>query len=103
MNTFFHRILSTLKRVRSDTGIDPVRDWLVMLLFSAVAFLSIVVWNVWAFETVARGGVIGALVPAASPIFDRAALDAARAVFAARAGEREKYETGVYRLADPSQ
>ena len=103
MNAFFHRSISILKRLRSDTDIDPVRDWLVMLLFSSVALLSIIIWNVWAFETVARGGVIGAPAPAVSPIFDRAALDAARAVFAARAGERAKYETGIYRLADPSQ
>ncbi len=103
MNAFFLRALSVLKRLRSDADIDPVRDWLVMLLFSTVAFLGVVVWNVWAFETVARGGVIGAPAPAVSPIFDRTALDAARAVFAARAAERAKYETGAYRLADPSQ
>ena len=103
MNAFFYRALSILKRLRSRADIDPVRDWLAMLLFSAIALASIIVWNVWAFETVARGGVIGAPAPAASPIFDRAALDAARAVFSSRTDEKARYETGAYRYADPSR
>ena len=51
---------SFLKRFRSTTYQDPVRDWLMLIMLSSILFVSIIVWNVWAFDTVANGGVIGA-------------------------------------------
>jgi len=96
-------ITSLLNRLRPNTHQDPVRDWLVLLTLSMLAFVCIVVWNVWAFDTVAQGGVIGATPSSTSPAFNRSSIDALHAVFEKRATEEEKYVTGVYRYADPSQ
>lgn len=96
---------SFLKRVRHGAKIDPTRDWLALIALSVIALTGIIVWNVWAFETVAGGDAIGA-APAktTSPtVPDRAALDAVRALFESRAAEQAKYSTGAYRYADPSQ
>jgi hypothetical protein len=94
-----------LERARRGARADPARDWLALLALSAIALAGIVVWNVWAFETVAGGGAIG-VPPAktASPaVPDRAALDAVRTLFEGRAAEKAKYSNGAYRYADPSQ
>lgn len=90
-------------RLRSVAHIDPVRDWLILFTLSILAFVSIVVWNVWAFDTVASGGVIGTAATSTPPIFNSSSLDAIHAVFSKRATEEAKYVTGVYRYADPSQ
>lgn len=93
-----------LKRVRAGAREDPVRDWLVLITVSLIALAGIIVWNVWAFDTIARGGAIGgAPAKTASSVSARASLDAIRAIFANRAAEEAKYTTGVYRYADPSQ
>ncbi len=94
-------INSFLKRPRGR--IDPARDWLTMLTLSAIIFAGILVWNAWAFDTVASGGVIGAPVTGSTPVFSRSALNAINAIFAARAAEEAKYETGVYNYTDPSR
>ncbi len=96
-------LTSLFSRVRSAARPDPVRDWLVLLTLSLFAFVCIVVWNVWAFDTVAQGGVIGTAATSTPPVFNHASLDAVHAVFDARAAEEAKYVTGVYRYADPSQ
>ncbi len=96
-------IASLLKRMRYGANIDPVRDWLVVLTLSIIVLACIVVWNVWAFSTVASGGAIGTSSPKAAPIFDPASLNAIHTIFAARADEEARYVTGVYRYADPSQ
>jgi hypothetical protein len=96
-------IVTFLKRFRYGANIDPVRDWLAMLSLSAVVLVGIIVWNVWAFNTVASGGVIGAEAPKALPTFNRASLDTIRTIFESRATEEAKYVAGVYRYADPSQ
>jgi hypothetical protein len=96
-------IRAFFSRIRSAVHIDPVRDWLILLTLSILAFISIVVWNVWAFDTVARGGVIGTSVPVSEPVFSSSSLDAIHSVFSKRATEEDKYVTGVYRYVDPSQ
>ena len=96
-------IHSLFSRFRSATHFDPMRDWLVLFTLFILAFVSIVVWNAWAFDTVAQGGVIGTSVTSTSPAFNRSSLDAIHTVFAKRAAEEAKYATGVYRYADPSQ
>src|SRR4051812_29980467 len=88
---------------RSGFHRDPVRDWLMLLTIGAIAFMSIVVWNVWAFDTVAQGGVIGAHATSTPSAFNQTSLDAIHAVFEKRATEESKYVTGVYRFNDPSQ
>ncbi len=74
-----------------------------MLIVSAVALVGIVGWNVWAFETVANGGVIGTAAMSTVPAFSRSSLDAIHAVFESRAAEGDKYVSGAYHFADPSQ
>ncbi len=88
---------------RPHARLDPARDWLAMLTLSAILFASIIVWNAWAFNTVASGGVIGVPVTGSTPVFSRSTLDAIHAIFTARAAEEAKYQTGVYTYADPSQ
>jgi len=92
-----------LKRLRSGASLDPIRDWLVLLTLTTITLIGIIVWNVWAFQTVAGGGIIGEPPAALPSTFSRTSLDAINAIFASRAAEEAKYVTGVYRYADPSQ
>lgn len=93
---------SISKRIRSLSRVDPERDWIVLLILSFITFLLVVVWNVWAFDTVAGGGVIGSSVAGRPAIFSQASLDVIHTIFDNRAAEEAKYVSGVYRYADPS-
>ncbi len=99
----FNFIKSFSNRLRTVAHPDAIRDWIALLTLSILAFMSIVVWNVWAFDTVANGGVIGTTVTSAPPVFNHSSLDLIHTIFAKRAAEEAKYVTGVYRYADPSQ
>ena len=94
---------SFLKRFRSGAHQDPARDWMLLLICSVIALAGIVVWNVWAFDTIAGGGTIGSRVVTEPPIFSRSSLDTVRSIFEKRSVEEEKYISGIYRYADPSQ
>jgi hypothetical protein len=96
LGAFFHRF-------RSGVRGDPVRDWLVLLSLAIVALVCIIVWNVWAFDTVAQGGSISAAATSTVPTFNRSSIDTINTVFQTRAAEDAKYVTGVYRYSDPSQ
>ena len=98
----FTSIGSFFKRLRGSVR-DPVRDWLVLITLSILALVSIIVWNAWAFDTVARGGVIGAPAIGSPPIFSNSSLDVIHTIFVSRAAEEAKYVTGTYRYTDPSQ
>ena len=100
---FYHSIGSFFKQLRTGARQNPTRDWLMLLIFSAIALMGIVAWNVWTFQTVAGGGVIGAPAIKTSPVFNSSSLDTIRAIFENRVAEEAKYRTGVYRYADPSQ
>ncbi|MDD2657154.1 MAG: hypothetical protein PHD04_00630 [Candidatus Pacebacteria bacterium] len=99
----FTDLIASLKRTRARAHQDAVRDWLILVTISSIALAGIIVWNVWAFDTVASGRAIGSSAPKVAPIFDPVALEAVRKVFANRAAEEAKYISGVYRYADPSQ
>ncbi len=88
--------------MRSGASVDPIRDWLMLLTLALIAFVGIVVWNVWAFDTVAGGGTIGAPTIKAPAAFNPAALESIRTIFANRAAEESKYMTGMYSFTDPS-
>lgn len=103
MNTFTHLFNSLLRRTRLSPNIDPARDWLFLIISSTIILSGIVVWNAWAFDTVANGGTIGSVATSTAPAFDQASLGTIHAIFAERALEEEKYMTGVYQYADPSQ
>jgi hypothetical protein len=90
------------KRLRYGAT-NPPRDWLVLITLSAIALACIVVWNAWAFDTVASGGIIGSVATSSPPVFSSSSLDEINTVFTNRATEEEKYETGSYHFADPSQ
>ena len=83
--------------------LDPVRDWLVLMTLAGITLACIIVWNVWAFDTVASGGVIGKPSIITAPLVSPESINAIQAVFGARAAEEAKYGTGVYHFADPSQ
>jgi len=100
MPNFLNRFL---QRARRGAREDPSRDWLVLLTFSLIALAGIIVWNIWAFDTVAGGGAIGTPAKVALSTSKRASLDAIRAIFESRAAEQAKYSSGAYRYADPSQ
>ena len=90
------------KRAHSLLRLDPERDWLMLLISSALILTVIVVWNAWAFDTVAGGGVIGSSVPSSPPVFSRASLDTVHTIFEKRAVEESNYTSDVYHYVDPS-
>lgn len=100
--SIFKPISFFLKRTHTGAPADPVRDWLVLLSLSTVALVSIIVWNAWAFDTIANGGTIGISTESAPVGFNQSSLDTIRGVFANRAAEEARYATGIYRFTDPS-
>lgn len=102
MNIFNHN-RPFFSRLRSVAYFDPVRDWLVMLILSVFAFISIVVWNIWAFDTVAQGGILGATTSETKQSFNLSSIGDVNEILEKRANEEAKYRIGVYRYADPSQ
>ena len=99
----FDSFNSFLKRLRSHATVDPVRDWLILLSVSLIILVGIIIWNVWAFETVAGGGTIGAPATKTPAVFNNSSLYTIHTILENRAAEEAKYKTGVYRYADPSQ
>lgn len=93
---------SLWKRILSGASFDPVRDWLILLALSFIVLAGIIVWNVWAFGTVASGGTIIESTAQAPTAFTNSSLDTIHSIFTSRAEEEEKNETGIYRYADPS-
>ena len=96
-------IYSFLRRVRSGIHQDPTRDWMTLLTIAVIAFACIIVWNAWAFNTVASGGVIGTPPTTTPSLFSRTSLDAINTIFTSRSAEQQKYITGAYHYSDPSQ
>ncbi len=94
---------SFLNRLRIFSRIDPARDWIALIALACMAFGVGIVWNAWAFDTVANGGTIGTAPIEKAPIFDKSSLTTINEIFATRAQEEAKYVSGVYRFADPSQ
>ena len=94
---------SPLERLRHSWRRDPARDWFMLLGFAALFFSVILVWNMWLFDTVSRGDVIGS-APAPTPTaLGSTSLGTVQAVFASRAAEESKYAGGIYHFTDPSQ
>ncbi|MHB0865578.1 MAG: hypothetical protein ACYC1Y_01605 [Minisyncoccota bacterium] len=94
---------SFIKRTRLSSRIDPERDWLILITATLILLAGIVVWNAWAFDTVANGGSIGRPATSTPPVFNQASLDGIHAIFSARAAEEAKYASGEYQYVDPSQ
>ncbi|OGG93896.1 hypothetical protein A3G63_02275 [Candidatus Kaiserbacteria bacterium RIFCSPLOWO2_12_FULL_52_8] len=93
-----------LNRLHQSGRSDPSRGWFILLSLSGIALVGIIVWNILAFETVARGGTIGAPTDKTSfSVLDHAQLDSVRMLLVKRAAEEAKYVTGEYHFTDPSQ
>ena len=95
--------MNIITHLRSGVRLDPERDWLVLVMGSLVALSGIVVWNTWAFDTMANAGVMDIAATSTPPVLRKASLDAVRTVCVARAAEESKYVSGEYRYVDPSQ
>ena len=104
MTTLLNHLEAYLKRhLTAFSRIDPARDWIILLLLSVMAIMGIIVWNAWAFDTVASGGTIGTPATSTPALFDRSSLDVVHAIFTDRAVEEQKYASSTYQFADPSQ
>lgn len=96
---YFTRLFQ--KHAQAKSRIDPERDWIGLMIGTVLALSCVVVWNVWAFDTVANGGVLGELATT-TPVFSQASLDSIHAIFTSRAEEERAYVSGGYHFADPS-
>ncbi len=94
---------SFLKQLHVGARQDPVRDWIAVLICATIVLAGVIVWNVWVFDTVARGGIIGSGESSPPPAFNSSFLETIHPIVEKRAAESLKYETGIYRYADPSQ
>ena len=99
----FSFVGSFFRHIRYGERIDPMRDWLILVSISVIVLAGVLVWTVWAFDTVVNGGTIGSAATSTTTSFDRTTLNEIKRIFADRSAEEAKYETGVYRFADPSQ
>ncbi|MDE2173509.1 MAG: hypothetical protein KGJ31_02855 [Patescibacteria group bacterium] len=93
---------SLSEHLRPAGYLNPARDWSVMIVLSTIVLAGVIVWNVWAFDTVANGGIIGAPIPEQVPTFNQSSLDTIHSIFVHRADEEAKYQSGVYQYIDPS-
>lgn len=84
-------------------GVNPERDWDILLVGSIVLFVLIVGWHVWAFSTVVSDGTLGNAGQSAPPPQHASVLDTIPAFLTQRAAEDANYINGTYRFADPSQ
>ncbi len=98
-----HVMRAIAERFSYGPRLRPDRDWLTLLTLAALAFIVMLVWNLWAFSTVAGGGTFGGAAPAVPQVFSQQSLDTIHTIFSERNAEELKYATGVYRFADPSQ
>lgn len=97
------KIMLPIQRMRGGIHQNPVRDWFVIITLSSLVLIGIVAWSLWTFDTVTKGGIIGSSTTSSPPIFNNSSLSEAHKVFAGRADEAKKYETGEYKYIDPSQ
>ena len=100
--TILSKITLPMRRVRGEVRQNPMRDWFTILVLSSLALIGIIVWGIWTFDTVTKGGIIGSSTSSSPPIFNNSSLSEAHKVFAGRSDEAAKYETGAYQYVDPS-
>lgn len=93
---------SFLKYFQRTARLDPERDWLMLIMLGTTVLFGVIMWNVWAFNIVAEGGVIGKTTTSTAPTFNQASLDTLRSVFVNRAAEEGKYLNNGYTYVDPS-
>ena len=99
----FNKIISYTEHFHTSWRRDPERDWIGLITLSAIVLTGIIIWNMWTFDIVANGGVIGSAATSSPTTFNRSSMDAINDVFDKRAAEEIRYRTGVYHYSDPSQ
>ena len=90
-------------RMRPGARFDSEHDWLTLITVSGLVLAGIIVWNLWAFGTVSSGGVIVRQTTNSASPFNTSSIATIHTIFANRAAEEAKYQTGAYRFSDPSQ
>ncbi|MBU6321072.1 MAG: hypothetical protein KGI78_03890 [Patescibacteria group bacterium] len=101
MNDLRTQFSAVARRVSGFTP-RPERDWRVILSLGALLFAAILAWHLYLFTATLgsdRASSAGEVAPVATP----SALETLPAFLAARTAEEEKYVTGSYQFADPSQ
>ncbi len=101
-----HNLSARIKvMTRGSHAPRPERDWQLLLSIGGVALIIIFAWQWWVFERVVHGEFRDSGVEGTMQEGGRADTpeDQLQTFYEARALEEQKYTTGVYRLADPSQ
>lgn len=91
------------KQLHDIAHLDPVRDWFVLMTLSLLALSVILVWNVWAFDTLTNSEGVMATPGASAPVFKQSSLETTRSIFDNRDAQEAKYVSGEYTFTDPSQ
>ena len=91
-----------LKKIKPSSHQDPERDWIVLLIVSIIMLTGIVVWNAWAFDTIAKGNIIGSVVSTTPAASNQSSFGEINTIFEKRATEETNYTSGVYQYVDPS-
>ncbi|HVW71541.1 MAG TPA: hypothetical protein VHB93_00090 [Candidatus Paceibacterota bacterium] len=91
----------TLSTFSYGERLNPLRDWLLLLVIAAVLFLASIATNVLIYEGV-KSGVAQSSLTSAVPEVDASAITNVEAVFTQRATEMQNYEK-VYQFVDPSK
>ncbi len=81
----------------------PVRDWLTLLIFSAILLATSIIWNVYLFSKIASGEMLSGVTSAPVEVFDNANLMKVEGVFKRRAILESGYESGDFAFTDPSR
>lgn len=81
--------------------LNPVRDWLVVLVLAFVLLAGSIAWNTW-FFFVALTDESTTVPSAREDTLDTSSIEKARALFDVRAAEEGKYRT-EYHFNDPSK
>lgn len=82
------------------TRIDPVRDWLVLLIVFGILLLATLAFHAWLFFTVTRPDQSPDMGAAAEDVSGEL-LERTRDVFTERAREADRYRS--FEFVDPSR
>ena len=80
----------------------PVRDWVVLLMSAGVCIVASLVWNLWLFNRVVSGEVLGDAPKAGEAIVDETLTSTLSKVLIDREAARVEYEDGTKHFVDPS-
>lgn len=87
------------KKLKYGDRLNPARDWLILLGLFVIGLGVITVSSLIVFSRVTKGQQIG---DATVNVPAQIELDQVKALFAARAAERARYDS-QYRFIDPSK